>query len=155
MAARAGREERALALVESYLPWSAGAGIVPLPGIDMALIMGVQMRMLAKLAEIYGVPFDAQVAKSMVATLMATLVQNTLAGVVAYAFKFTPVLGFLLGVAVLPAVAAAGTYALGKVFITHFESGGTFLEFDPAKVRNHFQAEFEKARTGRSGRARV
>jgi len=148
MASMAGREERALTLVKSFLPWAAGAGILPLPGIDMALIMGVQLRMLAELAEVYGVPFKEQAAKSMVATLMATLVQNTLMGSLAFAFKFTPVLGSLLGIAVLPAVAAAGTFALGKVFITHFEAGGTFLEFDPKKVRNHFRVEFEKARTG-------
>ena len=43
-ASMTGREERALAVVESYLPWSAAAGILPLPGIDMALIIGVQLR---------------------------------------------------------------------------------------------------------------
>ena len=154
-ASMASREERALAVVESFLPWSAGAGILPLPGIDMALIIGVQLRMLAKLAEVYGVPFKEQAAKSVVATLMATLVQTTLLGGLAFLLKFTPVLGPLFGIAVLPAVAVAGTFALGKVFITHFEAGGTFLEFDPLKVRNHFQAEFEKARTGSNDRIRA
>jgi len=149
-AATTSREQRAIAVVEGYLPWSAGAGIVPLPGVDMALIIGVQLRMLAKLAELYGVPFREQAAKSIAATLMATVVQNTLFGSLAYPIKFTPVLGPLLGVALLPAIAAAGTFALGKVFITHFEAGGTFLEFDPKKVRDHFRVEFEKARTGRN-----
>ncbi len=144
----ASREAEALALVDSFLPWSAGAGILPLPGVDMALIIGVQLRMLAKLAELYGVPFKEQAAKSLVATLMASLVQNTVLGSLAYAFKFTPVLGPLLGIAGLPAVAAAGTFALGKVFITHLEAGGTFLEFDPQKVQAHFRAEFEKSRSG-------
>ena len=147
-AAVANREAAALALVDSFLPWSAGAGILPLPGVDMALIIGVQLRMLAKLAELYGVPFKEQVAKSVVATLMASLVQHTVLGGLAYAFKFTPVLGPLLGIAGLPTVAAAGTFALGKVFITHLEAGGTFLEFDPQKVQAHFRAEFEKSRSG-------
>jgi uncharacterized protein (DUF697 family) len=149
MAASARREERALAVVKSYLPWAAGAGILPLPGIDLAAIIGVQLRMLAKLAEEYGVPFKEQAAKSIVAALMATLVEYTLTGGLASAFKFVPVVGTLLGIAVLPAIAAAGTFAIGKVFITHFEAGGTFLEFDPKKVQNHFRVEFEKARTGK------
>ena len=148
MTAIASREERALAVVKSYLPWAAGAGILPLPGIDVALIMGVQLRMLAKLAEEYGVPFKEQAAKSIVAALMAMLVQNILTGGLASALKFVPVVGTLLGIAVLPAIAAAGTFAIGKVFITHFEAGGTFLDFDPQKVQNHFRVEFEKARTG-------
>jgi uncharacterized protein (DUF697 family) len=115
--------------------------------------MGVQLRMLAKLAEEYGVPFKEQAAKSIVAALMAMLVQNILTGGLASALKFVPVVGTLLGIAVLPAVAAAGTFAIGKVFITHFEAGGTFLDFDPQKVQNHFRVEFEKARTGAIGRS--
>jgi hypothetical protein len=43
--------------------------------------------------------------------------------------------------------ASASTYAVGRVFIQHFESGGTFLDFDPDKVRAHFEAEFKKAQT--------
>ena len=148
VAAIASREEHALAVVRSYLPWAAGAGILPLPGVDLAAIMAVQLRMLAKLAEDYGVPFKEQAVRSIVAALMATLVQNTLTGGLASAFKFVPVAGTLLGIAMLPAVAVAGTFAIGKVFVTHFESGGTFLEFEPKKVQNHFRAEFEKARTG-------
>jgi uncharacterized protein (DUF697 family) len=151
-AAIASREERALAVVKSYLPWAAGAGILPLPGIDLAAIIGVQLRMLAELAEEYGVPFKEQAAKSIAAALMATVVQSTLTGSLASALKFVPVVGTLLGIAVLPAVAAAATYAIGKVFITHFETGGTFLEFDPTKVQNHFRVEFEKARTGATDR---
>jgi uncharacterized protein (DUF697 family) len=146
VASLASREASALAVVERHLPWAAGAGILPLPGIDMALIIGVQLRMLAKLSEVYGVPFKEQAAKSMVATLMASVVQNNLAGSLSWALKFTPVLGPLIGIAVLPAVAAAATFALGKVFITHFEAGGTFLSFDPKKVSSHFLVEFEKAR---------
>jgi uncharacterized protein (DUF697 family) len=147
-AANTSREERALAVVRRYLPWAAGAGILPMPGIDLAAIMGVQLRMLDKMAEEYGVPFRQQAAKSIVAALMAMLVQSTLTGGLASTLKFVPIMGPLLGIAVLPAIAAAGTFAIGKVFITHFEAGGTFLDFDPRKVQDHFRVEFEKARTG-------
>lgn len=154
-AAGASRDERALALVRSYIPWAAGAGVVPMPGIDLALISTVQFRMLAKLSELYGVPFREQAAKSTVATMLASLAQYALSGQIAAAvLKFVPVAGHLLGIAVMPAFAAASTFALGKVFITHFESGGTFLEFDPRKVQQHFQAEFDKAR-GTGARSRT
>jgi hypothetical protein len=46
----------------------------------------------------------------------------------------------------MPAFGAAATYAVGQVFIQHFESGGTFLDFDPDKVREHFRQEFDRAR---------
>jgi hypothetical protein len=44
-----------------------------------------------------------------------------------------------------PAFASASTYAVGKVFIQHFATGGTFLDFDPDKVKAHFAAEVERA----------
>ena len=37
----------------------------------------------------------------------------------------------------MPVIAGAA-YAVGKVFIQHFASGGTFLTFDPEKVRAHY-----------------
>lgn len=144
-----GREARALATVRSHVPWAAGAGIVPMPGIDLALISAVQMRMLARLCEEYGVPFRQELAKSTIATLLSSLLQYAVSGnLAAAALRFIPIAGPLVGFAVMPAFAAAATFALGKVFITHLESGGTFLEFDPRKVEAHFHAEFDRARGG-------
>jgi len=42
-----------------------------------------------------------------------------------------------------PALDAASTWATGKVFIRHFESGGTFLDFDPGKARAYYAEQFE------------
>ena len=41
---------------------------------------------------------------------------------------------------------SVSTWALGKVFIQHFESGGTFLDFDPEEVKEYFKAQFEEGR---------
>lgn len=140
------RTEAALKLVKSYVPWSAGAGIIPVPGVDLTALIAVQLRMLAKLASLYNVPFRDQAAKSIVGSLLGTAASGGLAGGVASTFKAVPVIGTLVGALVLPALGAAATYAVGKVFITHFESGGTFLDLDPAKVQEHFRKEFEQAR---------
>lgn len=135
----------AQAIVKHYVPWSAGAGIVPLPGVDLAALLGVQLRMLSKLADVYDVRFREQAAKSVVASLLGTAASSSVAGGLASAFKAVPVIGTLFGMLVLPAVGAAATYAIGKVFITHFESGGTFLDLDPSKVEAHFRSEFAQA----------
>lgn len=144
------RTEAALKLVKSYVPWSAGAGIIPVPGLDLTALIAVQLRMLAKLAELYDVPFRDQAAKSVVGSLLGAVASGGLAGGVASTFKAVPVIGTLVGALVLPALGAAATFAVGKVFITHFESGGTFLDLDPAKVQEHFRKEFEQARAGAS-----
>jgi hypothetical protein len=47
-----------------------------------------------------------------------------------------------------PTLSSACTYAVGKVFIQHFSSGGTFLTFSPARVREYFGQLFaEKTAT--------
>jgi uncharacterized protein (DUF697 family) len=140
------RAERASAIVRLHIPWAVGAGAVPMPGIDLALISAVQIRMLARLCAMYGLPFREELGRSAVGSLLAGLTQYTVSGhLAAAALRFIPIAGPLLGIAVMPAFAAAATFALGKVFITHFESGGTFLQFDPKKVEAHFRAEFKHA----------
>ena len=49
-----------------------------------------------------------------------------------------PVLGQTAGVITMPIVAGATTYAIGKIFVQHFASGGTFLTFDPDKVKAYY-----------------
>jgi sugar phosphate isomerase/epimerase len=53
------------------------------------------------------------------------------------------VVGTFVGTPSMVLFCGASTYALGKVFVQHFESGGTFLDFEPAKVKEYFQKEFE------------
>jgi hypothetical protein len=46
----------------------------------------------------------------------------------------------------MPVISGASTYAIYKVFIQHFESGGTFLDLDPAKVKSYFAEQFTKGK---------
>ena len=67
-----------------------------------------------------------------------------LRGVAASAVKLIPLVGSLSGMLALPIVAGASTYALGKVFVVHFETGGTLLDFDPEKTREYFAAKYKE-----------
>jgi uncharacterized protein (DUF697 family) len=140
------REQQARGIVDRYVKWSFGAGLLPIPLLDVATITGVQLRMLSQLAKHYGVEFRENAAKSVVSALLGGLLPTNLAyGGIGSLVKSIPLVGQLAGIVVLPTFASAATYAVGRVFIQHFESGGTFLDFDPASVREHFQQEFEKA----------
>ena len=46
----------------------------------------------------------------------------------------------------MPIYSGAATWAIGKVFIQHFASGGTFLDFDPQKVKDYFRNLFEQGK---------
>lgn len=140
------RDQRAMALVQSYVPWAAASGMIPVPTADMVALVALQVRMLAKLGAMYDVPFAENSVKGTVSALLGTVVASSAGASVGSLVKAVPVVGTYIGFLAAPGTFAAVTYAVGRVFVTHFESGGTFLDFDPQKTRNYFKAEFEKAK---------
>src|SRR5262249_9222647 len=93
----------------------------------------------------YKIPFAEDAGKGAVSALLGGIVSTKLAWGAAGSFiKGIPVVGGLLGMFTSPAFSSASTYAVGKVFILHFESGGTLLDFDPDKVREGFKQEVER-----------
>lgn len=125
-------------LVNNYMAWSAGAGLIPIPGLDLATIGLVQLKMLDDLSRIYAIPFSKNIAKSVIGALCGSAGSVAVAFPAASLIKIVPLVGPLASMFTEPAAAAAATYALGRVFIMHFESGGSFLDFDPNKVRKYF-----------------
>lgn len=142
------RAEGAQRLVNRHALYSAAAGMVPVPVFDLAAITAVQIKMLKEMADYYGIPFQSDLGKSLVSALIGGIVPTKLTyGVAGSMIKGVPVIGQLLGIFTAPAFASASTYAVGKVFIAHFEAGGTMLDFDPDKMRQHFRAEYDAAHT--------
>jgi uncharacterized protein (DUF697 family) len=134
-------DSRAQEIIKSYSIYAAGAGLIPIPVADMAAIAGVEIKMLAELAKVYDVPFE----KDRVRTILAAVIGGYTAANLGYGaggslLKGVPLIGTALGVLAVPAFAAGLTFAVGKIFTQHFASGGTFLDFDPETVRQHFQS---------------
>ncbi len=142
------KELRALDTVKKYMWWSMGAGLIPVPFLDMAAVSGVQLKMLCAMSRIYDVPFHETRGRAFIASLGGSIVPQAVSfGAVGSLIKAVPVVGVLAGAPAMALLSGASTWALGKVFILHFESGGTFLDFDPERVRQHFRTEFEEGRT--------
>jgi len=140
------RDQQAMALVNSYVPWAAASGLIPVPTADVVALVALQIRMLSKLGSMYDVPFMENSVKSSVSALIGTVVASGAGASIGSLIKAVPVVGTYIGFVATPGTFAAVTYAVGRVFVTHFESGGTFLDFDPQKTREYFKAEFEKAK---------
>ena len=134
-------------LVKKWMWWTMGAGLIPVPFVDLAAVSGVQIKMLSDLSNLYGVKFSENKGKSIVSALLGSIVPNSLArGSVGSILKLIPVIGPVMGGVSMSLFSGAATYAIGKSFIQHFESGGTFLDFDPVKVKDYFYAKFEEGK---------
>ena len=127
--------------------WAAGGGLIPVPMLDVVAITVVEIKMLRELAEIYNVPFREDQVKSILVSLLAGFGAPALGAAIGSSLvKFIPVTGYFVGLFAISGVAAAFTYAVGKVFLQHFASGGTFLDFNPKKVREYFARQFEEGK---------
>ena len=135
-------------IVKRYSLYSGVAGLIPVPLVDIAAITGVQLKMVSDLAKAYGVPFYEDQGKAIVSALLGSVIPTRLGFGAAGSFlKAVPVVGPVLGIFTTSIFGSAATWAVGKVFIQHFASGGTFLDFDPDKVRAYFKSEYEQAKT--------
>lgn len=133
------RKEAAQKIIRRHMLFSAGLGFIPFPIIDAAAILGNQVLMINDISDLYRVPFKKHLVKSFIGSLVSNL------GTIGFV-KFIPGLGSFLGGATVSAGATAATYALGKIFVQHFDQGGTLLNFDPVKSRKYFQQLHEEGK---------
>ena len=110
-------------IIKEHVLWSLGAGLVPLPLIDVAAVTVVQLDMIKQICRSYGKNYSDSEGK----VLLSALTGGTLARLGASALKALPGIGTLLGGVSMSIMAGASTYAVGRVAIMHFETGGTLF----------------------------
>lgn len=133
------RRQQAQKITQRRTLYAAGAGLIPFPVVDAAVLLGIQVLMIRDIARVFEVDFKEQRVKSLITTLVGDAAAVGL-------FKIIPGLGTFFGGASAAAAGGAATYALGSVFTQHFSEGGTLLDFDPGKSREFFQKELEKGK---------
>ncbi|HEY4174778.1 MAG TPA: DUF697 domain-containing protein [Rhodopila sp.] len=123
------RGEKARRIAHGYVGWAVGAGLIPFPLVDVGSLVALQVKMLTEIAGVYGMPLERERARTLVMSTVGGLAPQgvALAGIPVL-LKFVPVFGTLLGIAVMPAAAAASTLALADIFIRHIETHGDVPE---------------------------
>lgn len=137
------RREFANRLVNRFAIWSGVAGLIPMPVVDLFAVGGLQLQMVRRLSQVYGVAFSDNSGKALIASLAGSMIPTTSGIGAASTLKFVPVLGTITASFVMPTLSAGATYAIGKAFIQHFESGGTLLDFHAPDYREFVRAHKE------------
>lgn len=135
----------ALHLLRRRVIAASGAGLIPSPFLDLATIAAIQLELVKALAALYNVSFRESLGKSLLASLTGGALPFLVAPSLCSLLKVVPLVGFPAGALSVSTVGAATTYAVGRVFIMHFSSGGTLLDFDPQAMRSHYRKEFAAA----------
>ena len=138
-------------IIYRHVMWvSVGSGI-PVPLLDVVVVLGFQLRMIKELCEHYEVPFSEHRTRSILIALLSGCATE---GVAKGAFVGTVLnsipmantlttflrvyLPFKLGIV----VAGASTYAVGRIFAHHFADGGS-LDDESAKFKKYFNQQLQ------------
>ncbi|MCI5191097.1 MAG: DUF697 domain-containing protein [Candidatus Electrothrix sp. AS4_5] len=138
------KEVQAEKIIKKYTAGGAGIGLFPLPLVDLVGITALQVKLVHALALLYEIEFSEQRVKALIAGHIGgggtVIISPRLAGTL----KLLPVTA-PFSLFATSALGAMTTYAVGKVFFLHFETGGTLLDFDPHALREYYMKYLSKA----------
>ena len=139
---------RANTIVKHHAAMAAGFGMMPVPYADLAAVVAVQINMMRELSALYGTPFEKERGRAVIAGLLGGGLPFAASGLplIGSTLKLVPVVGSVLGAAIMPGLSTATTLALGRIFTNHFEAGGSLLDFNVAAMRKAFKGEMAKAK---------
>ncbi|MCW5298885.1 DUF697 domain-containing protein [Herbaspirillum lusitanum] len=136
-------ENEALHSIKNHAMTAMGVGILPIPGLDLIALTGVQLSLLRKIGNLYGFTLSDETGKKLLGAVLSGYLPLLIAGPVSSVLKFIPGVGIAAGVLAQSTLAGATTYAVGKLFLQHFASGGTLLDVDTKemgkKLKQHVQ----------------
>ncbi len=114
------RRNAAQRIIRNATLISLAAGLEPLPLVDIPILLGNQIRLVLRLAALYGEPVDSanttRHLRELIAVMAGGLGLRYLAEQAAKAIPFGG--DFISG-----AIAGAGTWAMGQVILEYYESG--------------------------------
>lgn len=138
------RSKHAETIIRSHVVWSMGMAVIPLPLADVFAVGAAQLDMIRQLCHVYDKEFSETAGKAIATSLSSSILARIGASSL---IKLIPGIGTIVGGVTSSVLAGASTYALGEVFKTHFELGGTILDFDVDRLKKYYNEKFEKGKT--------
>ena len=126
------RDQEADAVIRNHLVWAMGAGFIPVPIADFFAVGAIPLDMVRQLCRVYEIEFKETEGKAIISSITSSGLARLAARTVV---KFIPGAGSFIGGMAVSVMSGASSYALGQAFKKHFETGGTFLDFDLSRLR--------------------
>jgi uncharacterized protein (DUF697 family) len=133
------RRAEAEGIIRSHVLWAMGAGLIPLPILDIAAVAGIQLDLLKQLAALFGQSLSNSQGKALVSALTG----STFAAIGSSLIKAIPGIGTVLGGVSMSITSGASTYAVGQVALAHLLSTGTLFDIDVEQAKRAYGEAFE------------
>jgi len=134
------RREAAQRIIRNAMLLSLAAGLEPIPFIDIPILLGTQIRLVLRLATLYGEQMDSADAKKHARELIATIAGGLgLRYVAQQAAKAVPFGGdFVAG-----AIAAGATWSIGQVAQEYYEGN---KQLNPQRLQQLYSQFYKRFR---------
>ena len=134
------RRQAAQKIIRNATLLTLTAGLEPIPFIDIPIILGVQARLVLKMAALYGESMDDSAARKQARELVAAMIGGLgMRYVAEQAAKLVPFGGdFVAG-----AIAAASTWSMGEVVLEYYEGG---KQIKPSRMRQLYMDFYHRFR---------
>src|SRR6266700_8350516 len=143
------RREAARRIIRNATLVGLAAGLEPIPLVDIPILLGNQIRLVLRLAALYGEQMDPADAMKHARELVVTVAGGAGLRLLAeQAAKAVPFGGdFIAG-----AIAGAGTWAIGEVALEYYEGGKLISPNRLRQLYTDFYRRFRKQRTSEEWR---
>jgi small GTP-binding protein len=134
------RHMAAQRIIRNSMLVSLAAGLEPIPFVDIPILLGTQLRLVLRLAALYGEQMDSADAKKHARELIATIAGGLgLRYLAQEAAKAVPFGGdFVAG-----AIAGAATWSIGQVALEYYEGG---KKVNPSRLRQLYKDFYHRFR---------
>jgi uncharacterized protein (DUF697 family) len=114
----------------------------------MAAITAINLKMIKDISGQYGVEFREDRGKAIIGSLAGGISTGLLAQspVATGILRAIPLVGQTVASLGMSVFGGAFTYAVGQVFVQHYASGGTMLDFDTDKAKTFVSEQYEKGK---------
>ena len=126
-------------IIRSHVIWAMGAGLIPLPLLDIAAVTGIQFDMIKQLASLYHVNLTQAEGK----TFLSALTGGTFAAIGSSLIKAIPGIGTVLGGVSMAITSGASTYAVGQVVHGQLATSGGLFDIDMERAKRAYAEAFE------------
>ena len=130
------RRQLSQRLVRSAAVLNAIIAAEPIPGLDIPLLLAAQVRLVLRIAAVYGETLSVRHARELLTTMAGGVALRYLAGALA---KLIPGPGWLVSAG----VNGLGTWAIGQVALTYFASG---RRLTPQQLRQRYKQRLRRPR---------
>ena len=118
--------------------------LLPNSLLEYAAISGIQLKMLHELSRAYGIPFKADGVKVIIGSILGGSVAYFLSDLYSNWVKVIPVVGKPIAFLSEPAMAYITTYAVGFVFLEHFENNGSFQDIELEQIKKSIKLKISE-----------